>query len=1071
MSLFKSELSKPISFLISFCFWVGLSSNLQAQSVFEQIGRLPVSVYASEEYGGSPSVWSAIQSEDGLMYFGTNLGLHEYDGVSWRSLFGRNDAVGVRTFAKDEKGRIYYGGQGFGYLSTNSRGETESVSLGHLIPEELSSGNSFFSINFLNNYLFLQSREILIRLELEEDFTLKSLKSWSSETTFTYVFLQGDKLFIHQNEKGLYQLIGEEIQLVPGTEILGKDSFRIMLPYPSERGTSFLMGGFNTGLYLFDGKSVSKMPSSLDSLIQGGAGLLYNAIPFHGNYIFAFSGKGIVITNSNGEILRKIDSDQGLPSDVVRGVYLDQSEGLWVMTEDGIARIEINSPIQTFGKEQGVNSGVLSIQKKGSEFFLGTSNGLVRFDSDDREFQSLPILGSNQIFDLRFDGDDLIVPGSQLQVYRSGKAIRLDNPKDGSRPNFLMIPRQNSNLLLVGTSTGLLIYQRGLSKEFPWEYKGKLGGVGTVSTLIYEGMDGTIFLGGGGKLFTLKTDEMGLESIDPQTIKSKAFEVNSSDFYSFIDGEFYRSSPQGVMKYSGEEGQFVSAEDFREIEKDIYDLNQTKSGQVWYESMNGKKYLLKRDSVGKFTKYDTPSAVTPYLSMVEFMDEEGISWFGSPKGLVRYDPKKDNQTDKEFFTLIRRIETKTDTLSLIASGRDKSLSAVGMKDNSYRFEFAAPYYEDEKKTKYQTYLEGFDPEWVDWNDNRFKEYTNLSPGAYTFHVRAMAYTGRISEEAVYSFVVLAPWYATWWAYIIYALLVGGFIAAIVKWRSQKLKEENRILEERVKERTAALEKSINDLKSTQAQLIQSEKMASLGELTAGIAHEIQNPLNFVNNFSELGVEIIDEMNEEIEKGDMEGIKALASDLKENLSKIHHHGKRAGSIVRGMLAHSRKSSTDKDNTDINALVDECLRLSFHGLRAKDKSFSADFKTELDPDLPKAEVVTQDIGRVILNLINNAFYAVNDRAKKGEPDYKPSISVSTKHLDGGNGIKISVWDNGLGIPESIKEKIFQPFFTTKPTGEGTGLGLSLSYDIIKAHGGELNVESKVGQGTTFSVILPR
>ncbi|MBC6365418.1 two-component sensor histidine kinase [Algoriphagus sp. AK58] len=334
----------------------------------------------------------------------------------------------------------------------------------------------------------------------------------------------------------------------------------------------------------------------------------------------------------------------------------------------------------------------------------------------------------------------------------------------------------------------------------------------------------------------------------------------------------------------------------------------------------------------------------------------------------------------------------------------------------------------------------------------------------------MAHTGRISEESVYSFVVLAPWYATWWAYILYALLIGAAITGIVKWRSRKLKAENLLLEERVNERTAALEKSLADLKSTQAQLIQSEKMASLGELTAGIAHEIQNPLNFVNNFSELGVELIDEMTEEIEKGDLEEVKEIATDLKENLKKIHHHGKRAGSIVRGMLAHSRKSSSEKELTDINALADECLRLSFHGLRAKDKSFSADFKTDLDPNIPKIPVVSQDLGRVILNLINNAFYAVNDRAKKGEPDYKPSITVSTCLYEEGKGVKISISDNGSGIPDSIKEKIFQPFFTTKPAGEGTGLGLSLSYDIIKAHGGELKVESEEGKGTQFSIHLP-
>jgi signal transduction histidine kinase len=244
-------------------------------------------------------------------------------------------------------------------------------------------------------------------------------------------------------------------------------------------------------------------------------------------------------------------------------------------------------------------------------------------------------------------------------------------------------------------------------------------------------------------------------------------------------------------------------------------------------------------------------------------------------------------------------------------------------------------------------------------------------------------------------------------------------------------------------------------------------MASLGELTAGIAHEIQNPLNFVNNFSEVSGELVDEMNEELDKGDIEEAKIIGKDLKENLSKINHHGKRAGAIVRGMLEHSRAGKGEKVQTDINALADEYLRLSYHGLRAKDKSFSADFATDLDPNLPKVNVVASDIGRVLLNLINNAFYAVNERSKKGEEGYYPKVLISSRQENG--KVVVSVQDNGPGIPSSIKEKIFQPFFTTKPTGSGTGLGLSLSYDIVKAHGGELRVESDESIGTKFILTL--
>jgi signal transduction histidine kinase len=314
---------------------------------------------------------------------------------------------------------------------------------------------------------------------------------------------------------------------------------------------------------------------------------------------------------------------------------------------------------------------------------------------------------------------------------------------------------------------------------------------------------------------------------------------------------------------------------------------------------------------------------------------------------------------------------------------------------------------------------------------------------------------------------------------------------LIRARAKALEEEenNKVisamkaqLEVQVAERTAELRKQKEELENTlvelqaaQAQLIQSEKMASLGELTAGIAHEIQNPLNFVNNFSEVNKELLHEMNEEIVKGNFDQVSSIAKDVIDNEEKINHHGKRADGIVKGMLQHSRSSSGQKELTDINALCDEYLRLAYHGLRAKDKSFNAKFETDLDPSIEKINIVPQEIGRVILNLINNAFYAVSDKQKAeskmpnaGGEKFEPTVSVQTKKLN--NIIEIRVTDNGGGIPQNIIDKIFQPFFTTKPTGQGTGLGLSLSYDIIKAHGGELKVETKEGEGSEFIIQLP-
>ncbi len=304
------------------------------------------------------------------------------------------------------------------------------------------------------------------------------------------------------------------------------------------------------------------------------------------------------------------------------------------------------------------------------------------------------------------------------------------------------------------------------------------------------------------------------------------------------------------------------------------------------------------------------------------------------------------------------------------------------------------------------------------------------------------------------------------AYDIFKRFTKAFEQTYTRFLDLQTKEEQSVKLRKEKDR---LERTLYDLKAAQKQLIHAEKMASLGELTAGIAHEIQNPLNFVNNFSEVSSELIEEAMDEIEAGEYDEVMLIMKDLNENLQKIHHHGGRASSIVNGMLDHSRSDSGEKVKADINQLAEECIRLSYHGMRAKDRDFQGTFDIHLDPELPKIKIVSQDISRVLLNLINNGFQAAFEKNKKMTDDaFQPKVTVSTKYHD--DKIQVSVEDNGPGIPEDIKDKIFQPFFTTKPTGEGTGLGLSLSYDMVKAHGGTIHVESKPGKGTIFKMTLP-
>lgn len=369
--------------------------------------------------------------------------------------------------------------------------------------------------------------------------------------------------------------------------------------------------------------------------------------------------------------------------------------------------------------------------------------------------------------------------------------------------------------------------------------------------------------------------------------------------------------------------------------------------------------------------------------------------------------------------------------------------------------------------------ENYGDAWGEVGNHRNAFYSNLPPGDF-YRVKAANGNGVRNEDAVsLKLVITPPWWKTIWAYATYVLLflIGVRLVHVFQKRRVIRIERAKALAKEIQQ-AREIEKAYETLKATQAQLIQSEKMASLGVLTAGIAHEIQNPLNFVNNFSEVSQDLIKEIKTEHQKP-----KNLRDDILEeeildvlsiNLEKIILHGKRADSIVKSMVEHSRTSSGQKELTDINGLIESSLQLAYHGYCSKEKNCSCELKTILDETIPKVNIIPQDIGRVLLNVFNNAFYAVNEKLKMDKKGYKPLVRVTSKNLN--KGLKIAIFDNGIGIPPEIRDKIFNPFFTTKPNGKGTGLGLSLAYDIMKAHGGEIKAESELGKGATFTLTLP-
>ncbi|MBC2839780.1 sensor histidine kinase [Robiginitalea sp. SC105] len=495
-------------------------------------------------------------------------------------------------------------------------------------------------------------------------------------------------------------------------------------------------------------------------------------------------------------------------------------------------------------------------------------------------------------------------------------------------------------------------------------------------------------------------------------------------------------------------------------------LEDNENNVLWMSTFRGMARFDK--ATEQITSYgNAEGAQNLYADHSVLELSNGLFAFGGSNGITIFDPLAFTEDTQPPITRITGMkvgdESVTDTkgAAIILDHTQKNISIT----------YTGIHYDNPQNNQFAYRLSPTEDEWRYVGGSRSAYYYDLPPGEYTFSVRAANPNMVWSDAKTISFSITPPWWRTTWAYAIFALLLALMAYRFHLFqRHRTLRRERERTQAKELEHAREIEKAYEQLKATQTQLIHSEKMASLGELTAGIAHEIQNPLNFVNNFSEVNSELIKELKEDLKAGKLKEVQDIADDIDENEQKIIYHGKRAEGIVKGMLQHSRSSDGKKEPTDLNKLADEYLRLAYHGLRAKDKSFNASVETNFDQDLPRVSVIPQDIGRVLLNLLTNAFHAVQERQKQGEAGYEPKVTVSTKKANG--GVEIRVADNGNGIPEKIREKIFQPFFTTKPTGAGTGLGLSMSYDIVtKGHNGELKVNSKEGEGATFLVNLPR
>lgn len=785
----------------------------------EEIGVPLITNYETSEYGGNGQVWSIIQSDDQLMYFGTSTEIMEFDGINWRQIRNPDYPTGVSTrgMVMDDDGIIFYiSGGSFGYLKRNKFGDRVVESLKHLIPEDKRDFEEFWSVQFDGQYLYFQAREYIFRLDYDLEKGDFDIKTYPAQGTFSHGFIIHGQYMVHDIETGIYKMVDGELEFMPGSEVTAGDRVFTLVEHvdnPETGQKQFLIGRFYQEIYKFDGEKFEVFDSDLNAYTK--TNLLYkSALLPNGNLVASMIGMGLVLVNQEGKLLNILSADQGLQDPSVYSVYVDHDQTVWVGLDNGISKLALNSPISTFTKNQGINSTIYGITRVAGQLYVSSSIGLYKFDVKTKKFVPIPELGNIQIWNLLVDGEDLLVPGEVFSMIRGGKIIPIDPNTNGGQD--LMISSSHPNLLYISVPGGLRIFAR---KGNFWEKYADLQGLPNTIWTIAESEDGTLWGGTQTNMayrITPAYDENGLPVVNDFQIKEFGIEeglINSAGLLYAINGEIFFPAFGASLRYNPATESIVPDDRFGMIPDNLelsegFFMKEDSQGQVWIPIGNRLRlaipgpdntYILEENL---FNDYPWQGVFGLYS------EDNGIVWIGSGQGLLRYDRSISSVSRENFPVLMRGIYAGADTLNHL---RKKAEDNLEYSQNSIRFTYAAQFYQQEQRTTYQTFLEGFESDWSDWNRSVYKEYTNLSPGTYTFRVRAKNVFNDVSEEASYTFTIIPPWYSTWWAYILYALAVIILIRLILKWRLSQLREKQELLEKTVADRTQELSQRVSEL--------------------------------------------------------------------------------------------------------------------------------------------------------------------------------------------------------------------------------------------------------------------
>ncbi|MBB1287366.1 hypothetical protein HRH25_23520 [Flavisolibacter sp. BT320] len=987
------------------------------------------------------TVTAIVKDPQGMLWIGTHNGLNRFDPKSGKFTRFKNDPKNTSTLSDNQIRVLFVDQKGVLWVGTQSPWKNDGGGrIGGLNRFDSQTGKFTRYMHDPANPQSLVDNQVTAIFE-------------DSRGTF-WVGTAGDGLHTMNREKGTFERHSYDAAHPgklsrPPVHNVNTSAVTDFITFISEDNKGRIwVGTLNGGINIFD--HTAQKVVALGS--EGANNVEINDSRFGTAYR---TKDGIFwIASLSGNLYKLNPYKVAIPYNhlgkVVSDFQEDSAGVLWIATDQGVLQKKKNGEIQQFLIHKGdfsVNNVITDLESENQRnLSVGTLGGLYRFDKTTETF-------------------------TKYYQEPSSETILLND-------TITSLSKVKDSALWIGTSSGL-----GRMDLLSWKFKHyrpnpddptSLGsvflsneGATTVwSTAIDKGNSLWICVGGGINRF----DEQK-SSFRKYTIADVVINCLKTD----KSGRIWAGTNAGLYQYDTKLDKFINFSDLLNIinrKTNVVSIAEDRQQYVWLKTANG---LIKLNAERKEASfYETVGQGFGWFSRKIYATPNGEILSGDPGGYFAFHPDTllgNLPSPRIFitgFTLLdEAMDSERNGLSYKPTHEAKQIR-LQHNQNAFSFEFTCIDFtgSNEERT-FLFRLDTYDKNWHRVTAEQSANYYNVPPGTYTFRVKAKNANGLWTEKSILV-NISPPWWTTWWAYCLYGILSFAATYGLYFIQKQKVVEaERRRTRDRELAQAKEIQKAYKELKATQAQLVQREKMASLGELTAGIAHEIQNPLNFVNNFSEVNRELVTELKDEIRKGNVAEVESIANSIEENEQKILYHGKRADAIVKSMLQHSGTSKGKKEVVDLNALVEECLRLSYHGWRAKNKEFNVTIMTNFDDRIQQTSVVPQDMSRVILNLLANAFYEVHQKKMQQNGTYEPCVSVYTKALNG--RVEIEVKDNGTGIPQNIIDKIFQPFFTTKPTGRGTGLGLSLSYDIIKAHDGELKVSSRTGEGSSFVIQL--